>query len=211
MPIVKSGNCQMPAWCELEFFEIVQLEPGTAHRFERCGQREKLILADGRCTVCYENQKMPVGKGANLDLSNPHDRFEISDVSQKAIVVRMCGRWKLETGGSGLFSVSNSLKPMDDGDPCSYPKTTNFDRHYHDCDEYWILVEGEGLAVSEDKFYQLRTGDCLVTGMGHHHDFPEVYEPVSAIYFETTLEGRKRLGHLWNHRDGCAEPKADRI
>jgi mannose-6-phosphate isomerase-like protein (cupin superfamily) len=211
MPIVHSGKGEMPAWCELEFFETVHVEPGATHRFERCGEREKLILSSGLCTISYGDRKVLGDRGTNLDLSNPGDRFEITNVSQKAVFVRMCGRWKPETGGSGLFSVANSSNPADSGDPCGYPKSTNFDRHYHDCDEYWILIAGQGLAVSEDKFYDLAAGDCLATGMGHHHDFPKVYEPVTAVYFETTLEGQKRLGHLWNHRHGRAEPKADRI
>ena len=37
--------------------------------------------------------------------------------------------------------------PRDSGDPVDYPKTTGFDNHYHDCDEYWIIYEGSGVAV----------------------------------------------------------------
>src|ERR1700760_1439172 len=114
-------------------------------------------------------------------------------------------------GRAGLFEVQNSDSPKDHDDPGDYVKTTNFDRHYHDCDEYWIVFAGSGLAVSEGKFYQLNPGDCLATGMGHHNDFLNVTEPVRAVYFETTLEGQKRLGHLWNHTHGQAHPKPERI
>ena len=48
-------------------------------------------------------------------------------------------------------------------------------------------------------------------GMGHQHDLAMVSEPVKAVFFETALEGRKRLGHLWNHTHGPAEPKPERI
>ena len=82
--------------------------------------------------------------------------------------------------------------------------------HYHDCDEYWILFEGSGIAASEGKLYEVSQGDCVATGMGHHHDFPRVFEPVKAVYFETTLEGKKRRGHLWNHTHGQAEPRKER-
>jgi mannose-6-phosphate isomerase-like protein (cupin superfamily) len=92
-----------------------------------------------------------------------------------------------------------------------YPKTTHFDSHYHDCDEYWILFQGRGIAVSEGKMYEVREGDCVATGMGHHHDLPRVIEPMKAVYFETTLEGQKRRGHLWNHTHGPAEPKRGRV
>ena len=49
-----------------------------------------------------------------------------------------------------------------------------FDCHFHDCDEYWILFAGRGIAVSEGKRYEVASGDCVATGMGHHHDFPIV-------------------------------------
>ena len=93
----------------------------------------------------------------------------------------------------------------------SYPKTTLFDNHFHDCDEYWILFEGRGVAYSEGRRYEVGVGDCVATGMGHHHDFPEVFEPVRAVYFETDLEGRRRAGHLWEHTHGPAAPQPARV
>jgi len=92
-----------------------------------------------------------------------------------------------------------------------YPKFTNFDSHYHDSDEYWIVFEGLGIAVTEDKSYKVGPGDCIATGMGHHHDFPQVFEPIRAVYFETTLEGLGRQGHLWEHTHGPAQPKENRV
>jgi mannose-6-phosphate isomerase-like protein (cupin superfamily) len=67
------------------------------------------------------------------------------------------------------------------------------------------------VVVSEGKAYEVAPGDCLATGMGHHHDFPRVHEPVKGVYFETTLEGLKRRGHLWNHTHGPAQPRRDRV
>lgn len=79
------------------------------------------------------------------------------------------------------------------------------------CDEYWIVLEGTGVAVSEGKHYAVGPGDCLATGMGHHHDFPTASAPVHAVYFETTLGGERRRGHLWNHTHGPAQPRLDRV
>jgi mannose-6-phosphate isomerase-like protein (cupin superfamily) len=123
----------------------------------------------------------------------------------------MCGHWGDEVGGSGLFSVHTSDNPQDRGDAVTYPKQTDFDRHYHDCDEYWILLQGRGTAVSEGKYYAVGPGDCVATGRGHHHDFPVVEEPVHAVFLENTLEGRKRQGHLWNHTHGPAQPHPERL
>jgi mannose-6-phosphate isomerase-like protein (cupin superfamily) len=64
---------------------------------------------------------------------------------------------------------------------------------------------------SEGKRYEVRPGDCVATGMGHHHDFAEVLEPVQGVYLETTLEGQQRRGHLWEHTHGPAHPHPGRV
>jgi mannose-6-phosphate isomerase-like protein (cupin superfamily) len=43
------------------------------------------------------------------------------------------------------------------------------------------------------------SGDCVFTKAGDHHDFPIVYETIKGAWFETTLIGGKRKGHLWDH------------
>lgn len=211
MPVFQSGPGNAPAWCEMEFFEVVQLPTGGTHDFERVGLREKLIVGKGECRIRYKGVTLDASEKTNLDLSSEDSHFEVLEVRTPTTIIRMCGRWGDEVGGSGLFSASNSDQPQDGGDPVDYPKQTNFDSHYHDCDEYWIIFEGSGVAVSEGRAYNVGTGDCVTTGMGHHHDIPSVDRPINAVYFETTLEGRKRLGHLWDHTHGKAEPQQDRI
>ena len=67
------------------------------------------------------------------------------------------------------------------------------------------------MAVSEGKSHEVGPGDCVVTGMGLHHDFPIVHEAVKSVYFETGLEGEARRGHLWDHTHGVAVPQAERV
>jgi mannose-6-phosphate isomerase-like protein (cupin superfamily) len=210
MPVFTSGAVP-PAWCEMTFFEVVTLPPGTQHRFARRAPREKLIVCQGRCRIAIDGTESDAAAGSNLDLPDGADGFAVSEVSEDVVAVRMCGHWGDETGGSGLFTVDNSAAPSDKGDPVPYQKTTNFDSHYHDCDEYWVIWSGRGIAVSEGRQYEAGAGDCVATGMGHHHDFPRVEEPVRAVYFETTLQGAKRRGHLWEHTHGPAHPMTDRI
>jgi len=211
MPVFRSGPNQAPEWCELEHFEIANLKPGETHAFPRVGHREKLIVADGRCRVTFDDQEIMAEGGANLDLGSPHGQFRAILVLSDATLVHMAGRWGEETGGSGVFGVGPAQEGEERGDPTDYDKHTSLDNHYHDCDEYWIILEGRGVAVSEGKPYEIGPGDCLATGMGHHHDMAKIIEPIKGVYFETTLEGKKRLGHLWNHTHGPAEPKADRV
>ena len=59
----------------------------------------------------------------------------------------MCGDWETETS-SGIFQVGKSDEREDKGDAVDYAKETSFDCHYHDCDEYWILYEGSGVAAT---------------------------------------------------------------
>jgi mannose-6-phosphate isomerase-like protein (cupin superfamily) len=210
MPVFKAGPGQAPEWCELERFDIVEVPVGATCVLEREGKKEKLIVVRGACTVAFDGLSVEAVPGDNIDLDAPDERFGIFAVTQDAVVVRMAGRWGDEVGGSGIFTVEATENPRDGGDPADYPKKTNFDNHFHDCDEYWIIIEGRGLAVSEGKSYQVGPGDCVATGMGFHHDFPLAYEPVVAVYFETTMEGRKRGGHLWEHTHGAPEPKTDR-
>ena len=82
---------------------------------------------------------MTATRGANLDLDAGDGYFEVRTVTEDAILVRMLGDWGAETGGSGFFRVEKSLQPSDGGEPVDYDKETNFDSHYHDCDEYRIF------------------------------------------------------------------------
>ena len=178
--------------------------------FARRGKVEKLIVGGGRCRLRVGAEEVEAATGANLDLVGAGS-FEVLEVEEAAMLVRFCGRWGAETGGSGIFNAANSPQPEDKGDPVPYEKWTNFDCHFHDCDEYWVIVEGQARAVSEGKTYEVKPGDCLATGMGYHHDLPLVHEPLRGVYFETTLEGQKRRGHLWDHTHGRAEPQAERV
>jgi mannose-6-phosphate isomerase-like protein (cupin superfamily) len=211
MPVFRSGKGLAPKWCELEYFEIIELAPGTTHRFERLGRKEKLVVCKGKCRLSVAGEIVEAQEGTNIDLTRPEGEFGVVEVLSPATVLRLCGRWGDETGGSGLFTAMNSDNPTDRGDPVPYPKMTNFDSHYHDCDEYWIILEGRGVAVSEGQRYEIGPGDCLATGMGHHHDLVEVLETIRGFFFETTLEGQKRRGHLWEHTHGPAKPREDRV
>lgn len=209
MPVFRSGDAT-PAWCEMTFFEIVSLPRGARHRFTRRAAKEKLIVCQGQGLVATDGTEIEATAGSNLDLPSGAESFAVREVREDIVVVRLCGDWGDETGGSGLFSVASSVAPADRGDPVPYPKTTNFDSHYHDCDEYWVVWAGRGEAVSEGRAYDVVPGDCVATAMGHHHDVPQVREPLHGVYFETTLRGAKRRGHLWEHTHGLAQAHGEK-
>ncbi len=212
MPVFKPVSGKAPIWCQLESFDIVRLKPGEEHSFNRQGKKEKLIICKGACSVIIKERTIESKERTNLDLSEEGDSFSIRHVVEPVVAVRMCGRWGDEIGGSGLFPVKANTDAPDNDTPYNYKKTTSFDNHYHDCDEYWVIYQGRGIVYSENRRYEVGPGDCVATGMGFHHDFPEVVEgPVKAVYFETTMEGKKRPGHLHEPQDGKAVPRKERV
>lgn len=210
MPLIHHSD-ELPDWCEMRFYEILKLSPGQSYSCERVGKKEKIIVDSGICQITWGEQTAQAERGTNLDLIEPDIHFTIDEVTESTTLLRVAGHWGDITGGSGVWTIENSDNPQDKGDPFNYPKTTNFDNHYHDYDEFWIFFEGRGLAVSEGITYEISAGDCIATGMGHHHDLPQVFEPIRAAFFETTVEGQGRRGHLWNHTHGIAQPHPDRI
>ncbi len=211
MPIFRSGAGRIPTWCQMQHYDIVRLEPGQDQHYARSGVMEKLIVGKGCGLLRVGGHSVVVEEGANLDIGPGDAPFVVLSVEEPMVLVRMCGEWGNQCGGSGLFRGVHSDAPQDKGDAVDYEKFTNFDSHYHDCDEYWILYEGRATVVTEGQMYDVEAGDCVATGMGFHHDMARVHEPVRAVFFETTLEGQQRCGHLWNHTHGIAQPQLERV
>jgi mannose-6-phosphate isomerase-like protein (cupin superfamily) len=211
MPVFKHGGTIDRSWCKLEFYEILRLDVGDRQMLERRGTREILFVVRGACRAECVDGSIDLREGDIVRLNSGTVGWNINEVRTPAVLVRVAGRWGDRTGSCGVFTMSNSTEPFNEGDPTPYDRTTRFDNHYHDCDEYWIIVEGRCVAISEGTRYVLESGDCLATGMGHHHDLSSIVEPVTGVWIETTLEGAQRLGHLWNYTHGHAEPKLDRI
>jgi mannose-6-phosphate isomerase-like protein (cupin superfamily) len=204
MPILRFDD-RLPDWGELEGFDILRLLPRESLTLPRHGPKELLFVGEGTCHLAGEAR--PAREG---DVLQPRSDEPFGSVTAvvATTLVHAWGTWGEETGGSGVFTLEASDAPSNTGDPAPYPRNTVFDRHYHDCDEYWILFGGSGLAVTEGVVYAVGAGDCVATRTGDHHDFPYVHETVRGIYLETTLRGQKRRGHLWEHTRGTARVAA---
>ena len=211
MPLFRDGLGSAPAWCELTSFEVLRLPAGARHDFPRIAPRERLIVASGTCRLACGAEQLDAAAGTRCELRDPEARFAVQATREPTTMVRLCGTWGDETGGWGLFQVAEVEHPVERGDPVDYPKRTNMDNHYHDCDEYYIILEGRGTVVSEGRHYEVGPGDCVATRRGDHHGVPLAPEPVTAVYLETTLRGRRRRGHLWDHTHGPAEPHPERL
>jgi mannose-6-phosphate isomerase-like protein (cupin superfamily) len=75
-----------------------------------------------------------------------------------------------------------------------------FDRHHHDCDEYWFIFEGRAVIEIDDERYTVEAGDIVCTEIGREHDFLQVLEPIRGFWFEAVLIPGGTAGHL--HRRG---------
>jgi mannose-6-phosphate isomerase-like protein (cupin superfamily) len=67
--------------------------------------------------------------------------------------------------------------------------------HFHDCNEYWIIISGRGDAVSEGVPYELGPGDMLLTKAGDYHSLV-VTEEMVAVYYYGVMPQYGRWGHL---------------
>ena len=71
-----------------------------------------------------------------------------------------------------------------------------FDRHYHDCDEYWLLHQGSARIVVGDHEYVAARGDIVCIPTGADHDILEIYEAIEGFWFEGPLAPEGKPGHL---------------
>jgi len=92
--------------------------------------------------------------------------------------------WSAVTS-AGIFTV-----PARDG---------QFDCHYHECHEYWLIFKGKAKVQSEGKECFVKRGDIVCTKAGDEHDILEVYEDLEAFWFEDATPEGGKIGHL--HRD----------
>jgi len=72
----------------------------------------------------------------------------------------------------------------------------HFDRHYHDCNEYWMICKGKAKIRVNGKTYYVHDGDIVCTKAGEEHDVLELYEPIVGYYLEDATPPGGRTGHL---------------
>jgi mannose-6-phosphate isomerase-like protein (cupin superfamily) len=72
--------------------------------------------------------------------------------------------------------------------------------HFHDCHEYWIIISGRGVAMSEGNTFELGPGDMLLTKAGDYHSL-RVTEDMVAVYYYGVMPEHGRWGHLHEGQD----------
>lgn len=200
--IVHQGET-FPDWSEVKSFSQHRVAPGAEAKIAVRHPRSRVLVTGGSLQVRQGRGSQVLREGQFLALE-PGEALLTSIAPAEAMLIE--GSWSHELGGCGIFRAENVAAPSDRGDPVPYRKQTNVDAHYHDCDEIWVLLEGRATVVVDGEHAPMQPGDCLLIPMGATHDMPEAPEPVKAVYFETSLRGQKRIGHLWQHTHGPAGP-----
>ena len=80
----------------------------------------------------------------------------------------------------------------------------HFDRHFHDCNEYWLISKGKAKVWIDGKTYYVRDGDIVCIKAGLEHDVLELYEPLVGFHFEDATPPGGKTGH--QHKNDAEQP-----
>jgi mannose-6-phosphate isomerase-like protein (cupin superfamily) len=72
----------------------------------------------------------------------------------------------------------------------------HFDRHYHDCNEYWMIAHGKAKIWVDGQTYYVRDGDVVCLKAGLEHDILDLYERLDGFFIEDGLLPGGKPGHL---------------
>jgi len=76
-----------------------------------------------------------------------------------------------------------------------YAAGSQCDLHYHDCDEYWFILDGKAIARCGDEQGEVRHGDVVFTPRGTKQQFTALTN-VCMLWMYGELKGKKRVGHV---------------
>lgn len=213
MPLVKNYAFEkLPAWSELKMYQKHCFHQGETIELDVPYPSVAVTVLCGACEILDGDQKVLVKQYEVYKTKN--GKLTLNGVFQPPFyfvrnvdVLVIGGTWR--DADINLFMVNKSDIPANEsalgpGTPNNYYRNTNFDNHYHDFDEYWIVCEGSGVVQDNGAFYEVEEGDCVATGSGNHHDFPIVHQFVRALAIEIAPEEGARHGHLWEPVHGKA-------
>lgn len=215
MPILRNWDYSgIPKWCQLKKYEKLELLAEKPVMLSESYPKVTVRVLSGKVRIQDGNAEIEMTPWQSYASDNPNlilTHIAVWFIETSEVVV-LYGDWKEDHKEAGMFVVSPAKykEPHNIGSKLDCIRNTLFDCHYHDFDEYWLLVEGSGIVYNEGKFFEVHPGDCVITGMGYEHDFPIVYSRVTSVSLHTDMMGQKRIGHLWRHTDGPAIPDSDR-
>ena len=208
MPVIQSGSKDVPAWCELEDFEIIRMPGEEVRTFPRRCDREIYVVVNGAPVLTCGDYECKSTDGGYFHL--PPSRTDDTKIwawHYDTTIVRMVGHWEA-LATAGVHIVKTTDEPIKDGRSYDDEKTSDFDRHYHDYQEYWVIYDGEGRLVIGEEFIDTKPGDCIIAPTAWHQDcqFVKGGGNLSLVWLGATPRGEKRIGHLYEPKHGTAAP-----
>jgi mannose-6-phosphate isomerase-like protein (cupin superfamily) len=76
-----------------------------------------------------------------------------------------------------------------------YDAGSGCEPHFHDCDEYWFILEGRAAIECGDETGEVVAGDIVHTPWGLQHVFRALTD-TGVLWIYGELHGKKRVGHL---------------
>ncbi|MHB9036988.1 MAG: cupin domain-containing protein [Armatimonadota bacterium] len=70
------------------------------------------------------------------------------------------------------------------------------DYHFHDCDEYFFVIDGRAVVRLECQDYEIGEGDAVLIPMEAGHQILEIKEDLTILWIYDELKGLKRTGHV---------------
>lgn len=204
MPVYRKGHYIAPDWAELRRYEVFVGDPDGVITIPTTHRKARLLVTDGVCHVTSGATEAELKVPQSIEHGDDVSAFVVRSLGTPFTLMLFEGHWSDEIGGCGTFYYAADTPRRNTGDKVPYETATNFDSHYHDCDEYWMLLEGAGTVVVDGERFEVGAGDCVLTRRGHHHDIIAMPTPIRSAFLETSLHGQKRRGHLWNHTHGEA-------
>lgn len=194
--VISYEKDSFPDWAEVQFCKKISLLKGQETEIVRQFQEGIIFILKGDVIIQTNSRKTALSKGNYQSLAY-NKTLIIANFPAELLVI--CGNWGINRGTCGIFTLASTNEPCNGGDPANYPRNTVFDKHYHDCDEYWFIVEGRGVIVIDERSTNVQSGDCVITRAGHTHDFPWVTETIRGVWFEGSMIGQKKPGHLYRY------------
>ena len=164
-----------PGWCELERFEVVDLDFSQSVQHRRSTPKERVIGSLGATQLIHPGGSILIREGQFFDtelLGAPD--YALKGCTPKAQAVRLSGHWGGDISGCGIFRVENLISPSDGGDPVPYPKRTRIDSALSRLRRILDPARrpGDGRRRRNPHAHERRAIASRI-GMGHHHDMPD--------------------------------------
>src|SRR5690606_42152057 len=108
MPHINNGN-EFPGWREIDFYRIINLNPGEVKSYKRKSLKEIHFACEGNCSVRIDDQLKRFVQGEIINLNYKNEIIIEAENAAALIIVR--GRWNDEVGSYAIFSSDNGSTP----------------------------------------------------------------------------------------------------